>query len=153
MVFAANPSQANPLSTCTSKATSAGRFALQSARGNSSRSPSSTASQLWVLHITVQTCCLDHIFSDSDLEVYLAWISCLVQTGLGHQIVHQPQMHSTNSFSCSCLFPTFTEDLLQTRGGSHVNYLSDQLANLFIEHLGKKHKGIKLKPFQIKNHL
>jgi DNA topoisomerase-2 len=40
-----------------------------------------------------------------------------------------------------------------TRGGSHVNYITDQIAHLFMEHLAKKHKGLKLKPFQIKNHV
>ena len=47
---------------------------------------------------------------------------------------------------------SFVNSIATTRGGSHVNYISDKVADLFMEHIGKKHKGLKLKPFQIKNH-
>ena len=48
---------------------------------------------------------------------------------------------------------SFVNSIATTRGGSHVNYIIDQIAHLFLEHLAKKHKGLKLKPFQIKNHV
>ena len=34
-------------------------------------------------------------------------------------------------------------------GGSHVNHVSDQLAQMYLDYLAKKHKGLKLKPFQV----
>ena len=43
---------------------------------------------------------------------------------------------------------SFVNSIATTRGGSHVNHASDQLAQLFLDHLAKKHKGLKLKPFQ-----
>ncbi|EKX38687.1 hypothetical protein GUITHDRAFT_158481 [Guillardia theta CCMP2712] len=48
---------------------------------------------------------------------------------------------------------SFVNNIATTRGGSHVNHVADQLVQMFSDHLGKKHKGLKLKPFQIKGHM
>ena len=48
---------------------------------------------------------------------------------------------------------SFVNSIATTRGGSHVNHAADQLAQLFLDHLAKKHKGLKLKPFQVKGHI
>ena len=44
---------------------------------------------------------------------------------------------------------SFVNSIATTRGGSHVNHVSDQLAQLYLDYLAKKHKGLKLKPFQV----
>jgi len=44
---------------------------------------------------------------------------------------------------------SFVNSIATTRGGSHVNHVSDQLAQMYLDHLAKKHKGLKLKPFQV----
>ncbi len=33
-----------------------------------------------------------------------------------------------------------------------MNHVSDQLAQLYLDYLAKKHKGLKLKPFQVQRH-
>jgi DNA topoisomerase-2 len=44
---------------------------------------------------------------------------------------------------------SFVNSIATTRGGSHVNHVSDQLAQMYLDYLAKKHKGLKLKPFQV----
>ena len=39
------------------------------------------------------------------------------------------------------------------RGGTHVNHVVDQIVEKIQEKLLKKDKTLKVKPFQIKNHL
>jgi DNA topoisomerase-2 len=39
------------------------------------------------------------------------------------------------------------------RGGTHVNYVTEQITEKILETIKKKHKDLNLKPFQIKNHL
>ena len=46
---------------------------------------------------------------------------------------------------------SFVNSIATTRGGSHVNHVSDQLVQMYLDHLAKKHKGLKLKPFQVRS--
>lgn len=40
-----------------------------------------------------------------------------------------------------------------TKGGTHVNNTADQICERVNQQIQKKHKNLKLKPFQIKQHL
>jgi len=42
---------------------------------------------------------------------------------------------------------SFVNSIATTRGGSHVNHVSDQLATLYLDYLAKKHKGCVHFPF------
>ncbi|XP_041029367.1 DNA topoisomerase 2-alpha isoform X2 [Carcharodon carcharias] len=49
---------------------------------------------------------------------------------------------------------SFANSIATTKGGRHVDYVTDQLVNKLIEVVKKKNKGgVAVKPFQIKNHL
>mmetsp|Transcript_13029 Transcript_13029/g.51642 ORF Transcript_13029/g.51642 Transcript_13029/m.51642 type:complete len:601 (+) Transcript_13029:188-1990(+) len=48
---------------------------------------------------------------------------------------------------------SFVNSIWTMKGGNHVNHVVDQIATRVIENLTKKNKGLKLKPFQVKNHL
>ncbi|EME32653.1 DNA topoisomerase II [Galdieria sulphuraria] len=48
---------------------------------------------------------------------------------------------------------SFVNSIWTMKGGTHVNHIVDQIISKVNEHIEKKHKGLKLKPFQIKNHL
>ena len=47
---------------------------------------------------------------------------------------------------------SFVNAISTSKGGTHVNYITDQIVKKLMEILTKK-KSIKLKPFQIKSHL
>ncbi|XP_021370186.1 DNA topoisomerase 2-alpha-like isoform X2 [Mizuhopecten yessoensis] len=49
---------------------------------------------------------------------------------------------------------SFVNSIATTKGGRHVDYITDQIVNKLIELVKKKNKGgVAIKPFQIKNHL
>eukprot|EP00871_Galdieria_phlegrea_P000812 jgi/Galph1/1731/GphlegSOOS_G426.1 len=48
---------------------------------------------------------------------------------------------------------SFVNSIWTMKGGTHVNHVVEQVVGKVTEHIEKKHKGLKLKPFQIKNHL
>uniref|UniRef100_H3ALH9 DNA topoisomerase 2 n=1 Tax=Latimeria chalumnae TaxID=7897 RepID=H3ALH9_LATCH len=49
---------------------------------------------------------------------------------------------------------SFVNSIATTKGGRHVDYITDQIVNKLIEVVKKKNKaGVTVKPFQIKNHL
>ncbi|XP_060705039.1 DNA topoisomerase 2-alpha [Hemiscyllium ocellatum] len=49
---------------------------------------------------------------------------------------------------------SFANSIATTKGGRHVDYVTDQLVNKLIEVVKKKNKGgVAVKPFQVKNHL
>ncbi|XP_060074256.1 DNA topoisomerase 2-alpha-like isoform X2 [Ylistrum balloti] len=49
---------------------------------------------------------------------------------------------------------SFVNSIATTKGGRHVDYITDQVVNKLIEIVKKKNKGgVAIKPFQIKNHL
>uniref|UniRef100_UPI00398EFC1C DNA topoisomerase 2-alpha n=1 Tax=Pristiophorus japonicus TaxID=55135 RepID=UPI00398EFC1C len=49
---------------------------------------------------------------------------------------------------------SFANSIATTKGGRHVDYVTDQLINKLIEVVKKKNKGgVTVKPFQVKNHL
>jgi DNA topoisomerase-2 len=49
---------------------------------------------------------------------------------------------------------SFANSIATTSGGTHVNYVADQICNKLLDHFNKKHKGgAKLKPAQIRNHI
>lgn len=48
---------------------------------------------------------------------------------------------------------SFVNSIATTKGGTHVNHVADQLVARIQEHIAKKHKALKVKPFQIKSQL
>ena len=49
---------------------------------------------------------------------------------------------------------SFVNSICTSRGGTHVNYVTEQIVEKILETIKKKHKDLNhLKPFQIKNHL
>ncbi|XP_043910434.1 DNA topoisomerase 2-alpha-like isoform X2 [Protopterus annectens] len=49
---------------------------------------------------------------------------------------------------------SFVNSIATTKGGRHVDYISDQIVNKLIDVVKKKNKnGVTVKPFQVKNHL
>eukprot|EP01134_Creolimax_fragrantissima_P006151 CFRG6151T1 len=48
---------------------------------------------------------------------------------------------------------SFVNSICTSKGGQHVNHVSDQIINKLIEVVKKKNKAAPVKPFQIKNHL
>uniref|UniRef100_A0A7M4E424 DNA topoisomerase 2 n=1 Tax=Crocodylus porosus TaxID=8502 RepID=A0A7M4E424_CROPO len=49
---------------------------------------------------------------------------------------------------------SFVNSIATTKGGRHVDYVVDQIANKLIETVKKKNKaGVGVKPFQVKNHM
>lgn len=48
---------------------------------------------------------------------------------------------------------SYCNSIATTKGGSHVNYVADQIVQGLVELVKKKHKNIVVKPFQIKNHI
>ncbi|EMR11038.1 hypothetical protein PNEG_00635 [Pneumocystis murina B123] len=48
---------------------------------------------------------------------------------------------------------SFVNSIATTRGGTHVNYIVDQIVSKLIEAVKKKNKSAPIKPFQIKNHI
>ncbi|XP_028674298.2 LOW QUALITY PROTEIN: DNA topoisomerase 2-alpha [Erpetoichthys calabaricus] len=49
---------------------------------------------------------------------------------------------------------SFVNSIATTKGGRHVDYVSDQIVNKLIEVVKKKNKaGVTVKPFQVKNHM
>lgn len=50
---------------------------------------------------------------------------------------------------------SFVNSIATTKGGKHVDYISDQIANKLIELVKKKSgkSGVQIKPFQLKNHM
>ncbi|GCB74640.1 hypothetical protein scyTo_0003731 [Scyliorhinus torazame] len=49
---------------------------------------------------------------------------------------------------------SFANSIATTKGGRHVDYVTDQMVNKLIEVVKKKNKGgVAVKPFQVKNHL
>ncbi|XP_022251044.1 DNA topoisomerase 2-alpha-like [Limulus polyphemus] len=49
---------------------------------------------------------------------------------------------------------SFVNSIATTKGGRHVEYVSDQIINKLVEVVKKKNKGgVQVKPFQIKNHM
>lgn len=48
---------------------------------------------------------------------------------------------------------SFVNSIWTIRGGTHVTHVADQIVAKISEHIAKKNKGLKVKPFQIKNHL
>ncbi len=48
---------------------------------------------------------------------------------------------------------SFVNSICTSRGGSHVNYVTEQITEKILETIKKKHKDLNLKPFQVKNHL
>ncbi|XP_032890927.1 DNA topoisomerase 2-alpha isoform X1 [Amblyraja radiata] len=49
---------------------------------------------------------------------------------------------------------SFANSIATTKGGRHVDYITDQLVHKLIEVVKKKNKGgVAIKPFQVKNHL
>ena len=48
---------------------------------------------------------------------------------------------------------SFVNSIWTIKGGTHVNHVADQLVGAIVEAVGKKHKSVKLKPFQVRNHL
>ena len=48
---------------------------------------------------------------------------------------------------------SFANNIATTRGGTHVAYVEGQITAALLEGIVKKNKGMKIKPFQVKNHL
>ena len=48
---------------------------------------------------------------------------------------------------------SFVNSICTSRGGTHVNYITEQITDKLIETIKKKHKNLNIKPFQIRNHL
>lgn len=48
---------------------------------------------------------------------------------------------------------SYCNAIATTKGGSHVNYVADQIVQGLVDLVKKKHKNIAVKPFQIKNHI
>lgn len=51
---------------------------------------------------------------------------------------------------------SFVNSIATTKGGKHVDYIADQIANRLVNAVKKKEKkgsSVVLKPFQVKNHL
>ncbi|ORY32816.1 DNA topoisomerase [Naematelia encephala] len=48
---------------------------------------------------------------------------------------------------------SFANSIATTKGGTHVDMLSTQLANKLLEQIKKKNKAAPVKPFQVKNHM
>ena len=48
---------------------------------------------------------------------------------------------------------SFVNSICTSRGGTHVNFITDQLVEKIQEKLLKKDKKLNVKPFQIKAHL
>lgn len=48
---------------------------------------------------------------------------------------------------------SFVNSIWTIKGGTHVTHVADQCVSKISEHIAKKNKGMKVKPFQIKNHL
>ena len=48
---------------------------------------------------------------------------------------------------------SFVNSIATTKGGTHVNYVCDQIVAKIAEVVAKKNKAAQVKPFQIKNHL
>ncbi|KAL0581404.1 DNA topoisomerase 2 [Marasmius crinis-equi] len=53
----------------------------------------------------------------------------------------------------SFMHVSFANSLSTTKGGTHVNYVADQLAKNLLTAIGKKNKGAAVKATQIKNHM
>ncbi|KAI9145964.1 DNA topoisomerase [Paraphysoderma sedebokerense] len=48
---------------------------------------------------------------------------------------------------------SFVNSICTSKGGTHVNYVTDQIVTKLIEAVKKKNKAAPIKPFQVKNHL
>ena len=48
---------------------------------------------------------------------------------------------------------SFVNSIATTKGGTHVNYVTDQIVTRLMEVVNKKNKAIAVKPFQVKNHI
>ena len=48
---------------------------------------------------------------------------------------------------------SFVNSIATTKGGTHVNYVVDQIVEKVMEAVTKKNKAAPVKPFQVKNHL
>ncbi|GAA6056524.1 DNA topoisomerase 2 [Rhodotorula toruloides] len=48
---------------------------------------------------------------------------------------------------------SYCNAIATTKGGSHVTYVADQIVQGLVDLVKKKHKGVQVKPFQIKNHI
>jgi len=48
---------------------------------------------------------------------------------------------------------SFVNSICTVKGGTHVNYIADQITSKLIDSLRKKNKNLSIKPFQVKNHL
>ena len=48
---------------------------------------------------------------------------------------------------------SFVNSICTSKGGTHVNYISDQIAAKLVDVVSKKNKGAPVKPFQIRNHM
>ncbi|CAN8067785.1 unnamed protein product [Agarophyton chilense] len=48
---------------------------------------------------------------------------------------------------------SFVNSIWTMKGGTHVTHVADQIVSKVAEHISKKNKGLKVKPFQIKSHL
>ena len=48
---------------------------------------------------------------------------------------------------------SFVNSVCTTKGGTHVNYITEQIVERIQEKIRKKDKNLKVKPFQIKAHL
>ncbi|KAG4090310.1 type II DNA topoisomerase [Neocallimastix lanati (nom. inval.)] len=48
---------------------------------------------------------------------------------------------------------SFVNSICTVKGGTHVNYVADQITSKLIDSLKKKNKNLSIKPFQVKNHL
>jgi DNA topoisomerase-2 len=48
---------------------------------------------------------------------------------------------------------SFVNGICTSKGGTHVNYVADQIVGKLVEAIKKKNKAAPVKPFQIKNHM
>lgn len=48
---------------------------------------------------------------------------------------------------------SFVNSICTSKGGTHVNYITDQLTEKLMETLKKKEKNLTIKPFQVKCHM
>ncbi len=48
---------------------------------------------------------------------------------------------------------SFVNSIATTKGGTHINYVADQIVTKVLEAVNKKNKAVPVKPFQVKNHL
>lgn len=48
---------------------------------------------------------------------------------------------------------SFVNGICTSKGGTHVNYITEQIVEKIKEKIEKKDKNLKVKPFQIKGHL